>query len=102
MTDPNDNSYGGNSYGDSGYGSNGYGFGSGYEPNGLGASAAQPLGSGDNALQRDLFSDGYQENVYAVNFADTPYTETAASPDGGGTSYSAYSPLDYADDQLEL
>ena len=98
MNDPNDDSYGGNSYGGNSYG------GSGYEANGLGAAAANALGAGDTAWQRDLFSDGFKENVYANNFADTPLTETFASPDGGSasTSYNSYSSGDYSDEQLEL
>jgi len=97
MNEPNENGYGSTGYGENGYGGNGY------EPNGIGANASNALGSGDTAYQRDLFSDGYQENVFANNFADSPYTETSASPDGsGGSSYSSYAPLDYSDDQLEL
>jgi hypothetical protein len=87
--DENDtkNGYSSSGYGSSGYESSGYessgydskGYGSnGYESEGYGGTNV--FGAGDSGWQEDLFSNGYQENVFEVNHADSPYTETAANP----------------------
>lgn len=83
-------------YGDSGYDSD-CDSGSGYEPDGYGA--------GDTPWQRDIFSDGYQENVFAVNSLDNPYSETALNPnpeaDWGQEEQSNSDSSDY-DSEMEL
>ncbi|MBE9124738.1 hypothetical protein IQ257_06625 [Coleofasciculus sp. LEGE 07092] len=53
----------------------------GFEPDGYGAPSSNALGAGDTPYQTDLYSDGYQENVFAANQFDTPYGETASNPD---------------------
>ena len=91
-------------YSDGGYGGSGYNSSNGYSADGYGAEAASSLGAGDTPWQRDLYSDGYRENPFAVDFNDTPYTETAANPTGVNTGYyhgNGYDDSSY-DEQLEL
>jgi hypothetical protein len=59
-------------------------------------------GAGNTPWQPDQFQDGYQENIYAVNFGDTPYTETASHPNPQLSEYrgSEYGSLN--DNELEL
>jgi len=59
-------------------------------------------GAGNTPWQPDQFQDGYQENIYAVNFGDTPYTETANHPNPqlGGYRHSEYGSSN--DRELEL
>lgn len=96
----NSSGYGSSGYESSGYDSNGYGS-NGYENEGYGATNA--FGAGDSGWQEDLFSNGYQENVFTVNHADTPYTETAdrANPQFNERStHQGYSRSDYGDIEL--
>lgn len=95
-----------NGYGSSGYGSNdksnGYnssGYGSnGYENEGYGGTNA--FGAGDSGWQEDLFSDGYQENVFEVNQADSPYTETFTNVNPQFNNPSAHQKYKHEDIEL--
>jgi hypothetical protein len=63
----------------SGYATNGYSQSNyGYEAEGY--SEQPQLGAGDSSWQVDHVSDGYRENVFEVNFTDTPYTESLNNP----------------------
>lgn len=69
-------------------------------PNPANANAA--WGAGNTAWQTDQFQDGYQENIYAVNFGDTPYTETADNPNPQSNGYKSLSYGSSDDEELEL
>ncbi|MDX2241590.1 MAG: hypothetical protein NW224_12975 [Leptolyngbyaceae cyanobacterium bins.302] len=96
--------YGGNGYGsdeeispDTGYGKSGYG-GTGYNtggystdipdmPSALHSSSAgfDPNPEDSSYTPPDVWSSGYQENVYdEAVLLDTPYTDTADAPNRGG------------------
>ncbi|WP_414553149.1 hypothetical protein [Anabaena sp. CCY 0017] len=62
----------------------------------------------DNPWVTDNFQDGYQENVFEVNFGDTPYTESAAHPNpklpgySSGSGYKSQKCQQSASPELEL
>jgi hypothetical protein len=90
----------------------GYSQGShGYKSDGYGEQTG--LGAGNNPWQMDHVSDGYRENVFEVNFTDSPYTESFNDPNpriGGFESTRSGSQAQRAndenaystDDELEL
>lgn len=66
----------------SGYLSNGYSFDSDRQDfhTDQAKSNEDALGAGNTVWRTDQVSDGYRENVFEVNFADTPYTESLNNP----------------------
>ena len=81
----------------------------GYEPDGYGSAAASAYGAGDTTKARDIFSDGYSENVFEVNFFDTLYTETVSNPNPGvgnvqpqSVDLSNYTDYSNYSDEMEL
>lgn len=100
--------------GGSGYQGNGYGGTSNLMPPGYGGSphfygedASSGLGGGDNPWSSQQIENPYTENVYEVNWFDTPYQETFANTNPQGTGYqiSGDSQFNLPDDdqqQLEL
>jgi hypothetical protein len=83
----------------------------GYESGSYGEQTS--LGAGNRPWQTDHVSDGYRENVFEVNFTDSPYTESLNDPNpriGGFDSTRSSSKLHRAndenaystDDELEL
>lgn len=97
-----------------GYGGNGYGEtpnfvapGYGANPNFYGEGASSGLGAGDNPWNSQQIENPYTENVYELNWFDTPYQETFANanPQGMGYQRPGYSQSNVLDDdqqQLEL
>jgi hypothetical protein len=67
-----------------------------------------PSQGNENPWQIDLFSDGYQENVFETNFGDTPYTESPANPNpklrgyAKESKYQNKTPHSNSPSQLEL
>ncbi len=81
-------------YGKSGYGTTGY-AGIGYSTEGYGGNlqsavdgssvAFDPSPSDSGYAPTDVWSSGYQENVYdQAALLDTPYVDTACDPNSGG------------------
>ena len=79
MTDPTEQAQ--SSYAANGYGQSDYG----YEAEGYGGQTE--LGAGEGSWQVDHVSDGYRENVFEVNFTDTPYTESLNNPNPQSDRY---------------
>lgn len=91
-------------YGKSGYGNAGYG-GTGYSTEGYGSSARDLQSAVDESsiafdsnpsdagyTPPDVWSSGYQENVYdQAALLDTPYVDTAGDPNRGGNPAYRYS-----------
>ncbi|AFZ28331.1 hypothetical protein Cylst_6555 (plasmid) [Cylindrospermum stagnale PCC 7417] len=70
--------------------SGGYQSAAGYQSEGYGIEKASS-GDSSNPWQTDQFRDGYQENVFEVNFGDTSYTESAVNPNPQLPGYSSSS-----------
>lgn len=88
------------------YSSN-YQSGSGYQSEGYGVKQSRS-GDSNNPWQADQFRDGYQENIFEINFGDTPYTESAANPNpqlpgyDSGFGYKSKESQQSASPELEL
>jgi hypothetical protein len=99
-------------YGKSGYGTAGYG-GTGYSNAGYGGNlqsavdgssvAFDPNPSDAGYTPPDVWSSGYQENVYdQAALLDTPYVDTAGDPNRGGNPAYRYSISDELPTHLKL
>ena len=88
-------------YGNVGYGRNGYG-GTGYSTADYGGNMQSAVGGSSfafapspedsNYTPPDVWSSGYQENVYdQAALLDTPYVDTARDPNRGGNPAYQYS-----------
>lgn len=61
-----------------------------------------------NPWETDIFEDGYQENVFEINFGDTAYTESSANPNpklpgyGSGSGYKSNKNQQSTSPELEL
>lgn len=98
-------------YGKSGYGKAGY-DGAGYSTEGYGgniqsavdgsSTAFDPTPSDDDYTPPDVWSSGYQENVYdQAALLDTPYVDTACDPNRGGNPAYRYSIFDESSAHLK-
>ncbi|MBD2694167.1 hypothetical protein [Anabaena catenula] len=62
----------------------------------------------NNPWTTDRFEDGYQENIFEINFGDTPYTESAANPNpklpgyASGSGYKSKKSQHSTSPELEL